>query len=325
MMKIIRSFTELAAGEPNYLVLTVGNFDGLHLGHQRIIGAVIKAAKERQGTPAVMTFDPHPLRVIAPEIAPKQIQTLDQKLATLEKLGVAMTMVVPFTPELARSSARQFAAEILGRRLAVKEIYVGANFVFGHNREGNVELLEQIGRECGFKVACVPEVRFRGLRVSSTLVRDLLVQGRVSLAHRLLNRFYTISGTVVSGRRVGGQLGFPTANLKPENEIVPRFGVYVTYFIVDGQRYRSVTNIGVRPTFDEDARAPTIETYILDFTGDLYARKADIKFCFRLRDEKRFASKEELAAQINRDIAHARRYFDFLERNLVSAEVRSWR
>lgn len=307
-MQAIRGALELAGAGYNYPVITIGNFDGLHLGHRRIIESVVASARRSGGTAAVMTFEPHPLRILAPEKAPDQLQTLEQKLRSLEQLGVDVTLVVPFTKELAACPAREFA-KMLGTKLGAREVHVGQNFSFGRGREGNVDLLKEVGRESGYQVEIIPPVRFRNLIVSSTLIRQLIRQGRVALAARLLGRCYSITGMVVEGRRVGATLGFPTANIAPENEIIPGFGVYVTLIHIDGRRRQSVTNIGLRPTFNAPAAQPTVETFVLDFNQPLYGAKVELEFCFRLRDEKKFPSIEALAAQIERDAARAALYF----------------
>lgn len=298
----------MAGAGYNHPVITIGNFDGLHLGHRRIIESVVASARRSGGTAAVMTFEPHPLRVLAPEKAPDQLQTLEQKLRSLEQLAVDITLIVPFTRELAACPAREFA-KMLGTRLGAREVHVGENFSFGRGREGNVGLLKEVGRELGYAVEIIAPVRFRNLMVSSTLIRQLVRQGRVALAARLLGRCYSITGRVVEGRRVGATLGFPTANIAPDNAIVPGFGVYVTFIHIDGRRHQSVTNIGLRPTFAGLGPQPTIETFVFDLNEPLYGLKVELEFCFRLRDEKRFPSVAALVAQIQRDVARAALYF----------------
>lgn len=263
-----------------------------------------------------MTFDPHPMKVLAPEAKLKQIQTTEQKIAVLKTMGVDLVLIIPFTLELAQCSARDFATQILSETLKVKELYVGTGFAFGKGRQGNVQLLEKIGSEKGFKVGRIDEITFRNMKVSSSAIRQLLLDGRVSFARRLLNRYYSINGTVVSGHQLGSKLGFPTANIESENEIVPKFGVYVTHVLLNGKRYRSVTNIGVRPTFasEQPRHNATIEAYVFDLDETLYGRRVGLDFCLRLRDERKFASKEDLVAQIKKDIALANKYFDRLER-----------
>ncbi len=307
-MQVIRGTPERAGAGYHYPVITIGNFDGLHLGHRRIIESVVTGARRSGGTAAVMTFDPHPLRILAPEKAPSQLQTLEQKIRSLERLEVDLALIVPFTKELAACPAHEFA-QMLGSKLGVKEVHVGENFSFGRGREGNVGLLREVGRQAGYKVEIVGPVKFRNTVVSSTRIRQLVRQGRVALAARLLGRCYSIVGSVVEGRRVGATIGFPTANIAPENEIIPCFGVYVTLVDINGRRYQSVTNIGLRPTFAGPGEQSTIETFVFDFNGPLYGAKVELEFCFRLRDERKFPSVEALVAQIRRDVARAALYF----------------
>lgn len=309
-MEIVRQLENLKPQWP-YPVLTIGNFDGVHKGHQQIIARLIEQARRNQGTRIVLTFDPHPTKILAPYRAPKSIQTLEQKVRTLQDLGVDVLLILPFTHALSQWSARDFAVKILGEGLGVKELYVGADFTFGRGREGHVPLLEEVGREKGFVVGAIPEITFRGLRISSTGIRRYLTNGQVALGRRLLGRPYSIQGIVTTGQRLGTSMGFPTANIQPENEIVPKFGVYITYLYVDGRRYESVTNIGIRPTFNagvEDAE-PTIETFVFGFQGDLYRRSVRLDFCTRLRDERTFPGKEALVAQIQKDVRLSQSYF----------------
>jgi riboflavin kinase/FMN adenylyltransferase len=229
----------------------------------------------------------------------------------LESLGICLTVVIPFDLELARMSAREFATGMLRDRLKIEEIYVGPNFAFGHRREGSFNLLREIGAEKGFTVGRIHQVQFRGSRVSSTAVRQALLCGQAALARRLLARPFSLEGEIVHGTATGSGLRVPTANLRSENELIPRMGVYVTILGADGCRYRSVTNIGVRPTVaSHDATAPvTIETHILDFEQDLYGRQVTLEFLLRLRDERKFQNRDALVAQIRKDVGRARRYF----------------
>jgi riboflavin kinase/FMN adenylyltransferase len=313
-MKVVSRPEDLPHGCPRP-VATIGNFDGVHLGHRRLILDLVARAKEVGGTPAVVTFNPHPLQVLAPDNAPRQIQTLDQKLAVLESLGIELAIVIPFDLRLAQTSAREFAAGMLWERLRLEEIYVGPNFAFGHRREGSFNLLKEIGAEKGFFVGRIHQVQFRGSRVSSTAIRQALVSGQVALARRLLGRPFGLEGRIVHGTATGSALRIPTANLSCENALIPRPGVYVTLMTVDGNRHRSVTNIGVRPTVSQaGSPAPTtVETHILNFSGDIYGRTAALEFLLRLREERRFPGLEALAAQIRRDIARARRYLSLVE------------
>jgi len=312
-MKVVLRLEELPHGCPRP-VATIGNFDGVHLGHQQLMRDIVGRASEISGTPSVVTFHPHPIEVLAPDNAPRQIQTLSQKLATLEALGIRLAVVIPFDTALARMSARDFAAGILWERLGLEEIWVGPNFAFGHRREGSFNLLKEIGAEKGFVVARIHQIQFRGNRVSSTAVRQALVSGQVALARRLLGRPYLLEGEIVHGASVGSGLRIPTANLRSENKLLPRIGVYATLLTLDGRRWQSVTNVGVRPTVaDPAAAAVTVETHVLDFNQDLYGKRVTLEFLIRLREERKFPGKDALVAQIRRDVARARRYFEHLK------------
>jgi riboflavin kinase/FMN adenylyltransferase len=315
-MKVVRRLEDLHHSFPSP-VATIGNFDGVHLGHARLIRDLVRRAEEIQGTPTVVTFHPHPLHVLAPENAPPQIQTLDQKLAFLEKLGLRLVAVIPFTRELARTSARDFAVNTLWETLRLREIYVGPNFAFGYRREGSYLLLKSIGAEKDFSVGRIAQIQFRGHRVSSTIVRQALFSGQVTLARRLLGRPYAMEGEIVHGAAIGKGLRVPTANLRTANELIPRQGVYVSMLTVDGISYRGVTNIGLRPTFHRKGTnpGPTIETHLLDFQGDLYGRRAALELLLYLRGERRFEDTQALVAQIRKDVERARRYFRWYERS----------
>ena len=309
-MKVVSRLEQLPHGCPRP-VATIGNFDGVHLGHQELMHDLVRRAAEIGGTPSVVTFHPHPIQVLAPDNAPRQVQTLKQKLAILESLGIQLVIVIPFDLELAHLSAVDFAGDILWERLGLKEIYVGPNFAFGHRREGSFNLLKEIGAEKGFAVGRIRQIQFRGSRVSSTEVRQALISGQVALARRLLGRPYMLEGEIVHGTATGSGLRLPTANLRTENELIPRRGVYVTLLTVEGNRRQSVTNIGVRPTVTgSGSSAPlTIESHVLDFEQDLYGRRVNLEFFVRLREERRFRDKDALVSQIGRDVARARRYF----------------
>ena len=312
-MKVICRPEDLVPDQPAP-VITIGNFDGVHLGHQNLIKGLVSRAAEIGGTPVVFTFDPHPLQVLAPNNAPLQIQTLDQKLATIESLGIPLILLIPFDMQLAQISARDFAEKILWEKLHPREIYVGPNFAFGNRRQGSFNLLKEIGEEKGFLTGKIHQVQFRGNRVSSTAVRQALISGQVNLARRLLARPFELSGTVVHGTGIGTKFNFPTANLRTPNELLPRQGVYVTLLKVDGRRYRSVTNIGFRPTVNKDEGGdPSIETHILDFSQDIYDREIALEFLVRLRNEQRFSNEQELIRRIKTDIVQARRYFKWLD------------
>ena len=290
-------------------VLTLGVFDGLHLGHQLVMRTVFERAHELNAVPTVITFDPHPRAVVHPESAPPLLQTLDQKVEGFGVLGIQQTIVVRFTEEFSKISARDFLRDVVKERLQAKEVYLGKGFAFGHNREGNIDLLTRVGSELGFVAGEVPEICLRGRRVSSSRIRELLAQGKVNLARRMLGRPYGVEGLVERGAERGRQLGFPTANLHPHNRVIPRNGVYVTGTLIEGQWHRSVTNLGVRPTFGVE-KEPSVETFVMNWEGDLYGDVVRVRFLRRLRDERKFGSIEELKAQIEKDVARAQSYFE---------------
>jgi riboflavin kinase / FMN adenylyltransferase len=312
-MKVIYRLEDLAPEYPSP-VATIGNFDGVHQGHQILIRDLVSRAAKIGGTPVVLTFHPHPLQLLAPNNAPLQIQSLDQRLAVIESLGIPLTVVIPFSTLLAQTSAREFAVDILWDRLHIKEVYVGPNFAFGHRRQGSFNLLKEIGEEKGFLAGKIHQVQFRGNRVSSTAIRQALISGQAGLARRFLARPYALEGTIVHGIGLGTKLQIPTANLRTSNELIPRRGVYVTMLHVEGCSYRGVTNIGFRPTINpEEGASLSIETHILDFDQDVYGKQVTLEFLNRLRDERRFSGQPALVAQIQKDKENARRYFYWLD------------
>jgi len=290
-------------------VLTLGVFDGLHLGHQLIMQTVVERARTAGAVPTVITFEPHPRAVLHPESAPPLLQTFDQKVEALGVLGIEQTIVIRFDQDFAQIRAPDFLREVIAERLHAKEVYLGRGFAFGHDREGNIDLLRTVSQGLGFFADEVAEVRLRGRRVSSSRIRELLQQGRVNFARRMLGRPYGVEGRVVRGANRGATLGFPTANLHPQNRVIPRNGVYVTATLIQGQWRRSVTNIGTRPTFGVDT-ASSVETFVIDWSGDLYGALVRVRFLHRLRAEKKFISLDDLKSQINRDVARARVYFE---------------
>jgi riboflavin kinase / FMN adenylyltransferase len=305
-MRLFHGYENAEIARP--AVLTLGVFDGLHLGHQLIISRVVERARAVGAVPTVVTFDPHPRAVLHPESAPPLLQTFDQKVEAFGVLGVEQTIVVRFTREFAEVSAEEFLRDVVHERLHAKEVYLGRGFAFGRNREGDIHLLRRVSRELGFHADEVPEVRLRGQRISSSRIRELLAAGRVGLARRMLGRPYGVEGRVVRGHERGRTIGFPTANLRPDNRVVPRGGVYVTATLIEGAWRRSVTNVGVRPTFEKEAE-PSVETFVMDWGGDLYGDVVRVRFLHRLRDERRFSSVEDLKRQIDSDAARARKYF----------------
>ncbi len=297
-------------------VLTIGNFDGLHVGHQALVAAVVERGRELGVPTGVYTFDPHPRRVLDPLRAPQLLMSWPQLEALLEQDGVDFLVREPFTPDFARLSAEKFLADVIHGRIAPREIFVGRDFHFGRGASGTDETLTRIGPTLGIRVTVIPQVRADDLDVSSTRVRALIGEGRVEEAARCLGRPYAIWGTVVKGEQRGRTLGFPTANLEVDNELVPANGVYASTarpFASERpgpEEHAAVTNIGTRPTF-KLGRVLT-EAHLLDYSGDLYGKRLELRFHARIRDERRFSGPEELAEQIARDAARARELLDAL-------------
>jgi len=270
---------------------------------------VAERARAIGAVPTVITFDPHPRAVLHPESAPPLLQTFDQKIEALRILGIEQTIIIRFTQEFAQIRAEEFLRDVIGERLQAREVYLGRGFAFGHNREGNIDLLKRVSDQLGFHADEVTEVRLRGRRISSSRVREVLAQGKVNLARRMLGRPYGVEGRVMRGDERGHRLGFPTANLVPQNRVIPLGGVYITATLIDNAWRRSVTNIGTRPTF-ETAAEPLVETHVMNWSGDLYGDVVRVRFLHRLRAEKKFESVERLRQQIETDVGRAHRYFE---------------
>jgi riboflavin kinase / FMN adenylyltransferase len=289
-------------------VLALGNFDGLHRGHLKIVERVRRGAAEHGGTPMAMTFDPHPPRVVRPDKAPPLLMTLPQRLDALERAGMRAVAVVRFTRELSQWEPETFVRAVLVDWLHVSEVWVGANFLFGHDRSGNFSLLRTLGQRYGFRADKIDPVRYKEFVVSSTRIRRLVAEGRVDEAGALLGHSYALAGTIVEGRRRGRELGFPTANLQTDNELIPPHGVYATTLTVDGIVHAAITNVGVNPTFGDNG-ATTIETHVLHYNRELYGQRVQLGFVQRLRDERRFDDVDALRAQIEADCRRAERLF----------------
>ena len=289
-------------------VLALGNFDGLHRGHMKIIDRVRRRAGERGGAPAAMTFDPHPPRVVRPDKAPPLLMTKAQRIEALARSGMQGVAVVRFTPEVSRWEPEVFVRTVLVEWLRVVEVWVGANFLFGHERAGNFSTLRSLGARYGFRAEKIDPVRYKDFVVSSTRVRRLVGEGRVDEAGALLGHHYFVDGTVVRGAGRGRELGYPTANVRTDNELPPPSGVYATTVTIDDIVHASVTNIGMRPTFG-DVERPVIEVHILDATRDIYDRQVRLAFLQRIRDERAFPDVDGLRTQIDADIRSARRLF----------------
>jgi riboflavin kinase/FMN adenylyltransferase len=303
-MERVRLESLVPQGWPSPAV-TIGNFDGVHLGHQALIESAARWARPAGGRTVVLTLDPHPARLLDPARAPATLTTLGQKAELVGALGVDALVVLPFTTELARRPAEEFARLVLAQALQAKRVVVGEGFRFGHQRGGDVKGLETLGAALGFGVESVAPVLYRGRPISSSRVREELARGEVAEARALLGRRFFIDGRVVEGERRGRTLGFPTANLETLNETVPLRGVYAARCRVpSGDWVPAVVNIGRRPTFG--GGAVSLEAHLLDFEGDLYGVDLRTEFAARLREERRFAGAEALVAQIREDVSRAR-------------------
>jgi riboflavin kinase/FMN adenylyltransferase len=315
---VARAVSELAAPRgPS--VVTIGNFDGVHRGHLAILAKTVRRARAVRGTSTLVTLDPHPMKVLHPEHAPPMILPLPERVRLVEEAGIDRMLILPFTLAFSQTPAETFVSEVLVRGLRCRELYMGSNFRFGHNREGGVDLLIKLGPRHGFSADAVKEVHCGDILVSSTRVRRALLDGQAVLAKKLLGRPFALLGRVVRGEGRGRSLDFPTANLEVENELVPREGVYITRAVVGGSSasdeashlggapYAAATNIGRRPTFGGESRV--VEAHLLDFSGDLYNQSLRLEFMKRLRREQRFSGPEELHRQILRDVAKVRAYF----------------
>ena len=292
-------------------VLALGNFDGLHRGHRKILDRMRRVAEERGATSVIMTFDPHPPRVVRPDKAPPLLMTKTQKLEAIAEAGVQGAAIVRFTPELSNWEPETFVRTVLVDWLRVAEVWVGANFLFGHDRSGNFSMLRVLGARYGFKAEKIDPVRYKDFVVSSTRIRRLVGEGRVDEAGALLGHQYFLDGTVMRGDQRGRTIGFPTANLCSENELLPPHGVYATTARIADIVHPSITNVGTRPTVDASGRT-VVETHIFNVDRDLYGQPIRIGFVQRLRDERTFESLDLLRAQIEADCQRARMLFNRL-------------
>jgi len=304
-MKVIKNGKDFPSFPKNTSV-AIGNFDGLHLGHQKILNVLLEEAEKKNILPVVLTFSPHPKKVVGKGQI-YMLQSLDQRLREIGRFPIYATFILNFDKKLANRSAQDFLENLVLKPLKAQEIIVGENFCFGRNREGCTATLKKLAPKLGFDVCSVPPVSVDGIVVSSSNIRKLLWEGEVEKAAIQLGRFYEIEGEVIKGRSRGKQLGFPTANIKTPNEITPD-GVFLSQVTIHGADYPSLTNIGTCPTFQQKGR--NIETYILFFDSDLYGKKIHIRFLKKVRDEIHFDSPEELSDQIQRDIHSAEVYFN---------------
>lgn len=306
-MQILRSVPD-AASSP--VALTIGNFDGVHLGHQAML-AKLRAAASARGLPAcVMTFEPHPREFFAPDQAPVRLTSMREKLELLRQHGVARTHVLRFNFALAQVTAADFIGRILVRGLGVRWLQVGDDFRFGARRAGDLAMLRAQAAEQGYEVESMATVELDGARVSSTAVRDALAAGDVEKAERLLGRPYSISGRVIGGDRLGRQLGFPTANVQMKHNRPPLTGIFAVQFVrADGRPLQGVASLGVRPTVKAQGSAPVLEVYIFDFKEEVYGELVRVDFLHKFRDEAKYVDLDTLKAQIARDVADTRAYF----------------
>lgn len=301
-MEILRHIEarDLSLSNP---ILTMGNFDGIHLGHQVLLRRVVGDARVQGGTSVVMTFEPHPLRILAPRRAPRLILTHKDKMRLLQTFGVDVTIIQAFDATFAKVEAEEFVRRYLIGRIKIRKMWVGRDLRFGKGRKGGVEDLIRWGKEGGFEVGIVEAVEIEGDRVSSSRIRELIEKGAVHEVHRFLGRYHFVSGRVVRGHQRGKQLGFPTANIVTRTEVLPRDGIYATFLQVDGREWPSVTNIGLNPTFGDGPR--TVECYIFDFSGDLYGSPVRLYFVERIREERKFPSADLLVEQMKKDVLNA--------------------
>jgi len=307
-MKILRSIQELE-GIPGRLCIAIGFFDGVHLGHQQVIRQTLADARHHEATTLVVTFDRHPNAVVAPDRVPPLIYSLPQKLRAVEALGADCLLLIHFDEAFSRQPAEVFVRSLAPKPGRLQSLCVGADFVFGYKRGGNVTLLRQLGQELGFIVHGIAAVSLDGKAVSSTRIREVISSGDLDAAGQMLGRGYSIAGEVVRGDQVGKKLGFPTANLDVAGLVLPPRGVYAAHARHGNQDYRAAVNIGVRPTITDAQPQIRVEAHLLDFSGELYGEEIELTFVEKLREEQKFASLEELKSQIARDVQKARGMF----------------
>jgi len=304
-MKIFNSIDEIQI--PEETVAALGNFDGLHIGHQELIRRAVRSAKIAGLKSAVFTFSNHPKNVIGGRLVIRNILSWEDKVALIKSFGVDYLVSIPFDRHMLKMEPEDFIEQILMGKLNMREAYCGFNFRFGHMARGNPELLMKVGLQENFGIHVLEPIKIDGTIVSSSLMRELISQGRVAECEKFLGRYYSIKGTVVTGNKIGRTIGFPTSNIiLDEGMVTPANGVYVTYCIYNNVRYKGVTNVGIKPTIGDNKH--TIETHIFDFNYDIYGKDIRVEFLMKLRDEMKFASVDELAAQIAKDSAMAKEF-----------------
>ena len=306
-MIIIEDINQIITPYKN-AVITIGNFDGVHLGHQELFRNLNEKAVALNGTSIAMTFEPHPVRVLKKNNHLPLITLYEQKVELIKKTGIDVLICIPFTQEFAAIPAEKFVEDILVKRIGIKAIAVGEDYTFGKNRVGNIDLLKMLGNKCGFEVIVINELHISNTypeKISSTKIRELVMAGKVAESQKLLGRHYQIRGKVETGRDRGGKLlGFPTANINLYDELRPEIGVYAVTVECKGEKFKGVANIGYSPTFDDNIF--TVEVHILDFEENIYGQKIRVNFIDRLRNEKKFSNLSELSEQIKKDITKAR-------------------
>jgi riboflavin kinase / FMN adenylyltransferase len=304
-MQLFRTFEELARHSQK-VCLAIGVFDGVHLGHQRVIGQARNDARTTGGTSVVLSFDPHPLRVLRPDKAPLLLTSTDHKVALMGKLGADACLLLTFDKEFSLTTPEQFIDTVARQTNHLQEICVGTRFRFGHDRAGDVKLMEALAPKYGFVAKEIKSVMLGDEMISSTAIRQHVLNGQLDRAAEMLGRPFSILGTVEPGDHRGREIGFPTANLNPHNEVLPPDGVYAVRVVIGSERLGGVVNIGVRPTFTDIPPRRVLEVHILDVTRELYGHDIEVVFVSKLRNEQKFASVEELKAQISADIGTAR-------------------
>jgi riboflavin kinase/FMN adenylyltransferase len=304
-VRTLHSISELAH-LPGPLFLAIGVFDGVHLGHQSVISTSTRHARSANGTPVVITFDPHPLKVLRPQNAPHLLTATQHKIALIRDLGVEHLLVIPFDKNFAATPPENFIERLVMDSNPLGEICVGHEWSFGKDRRGNLDLLEKLGAQFDFHVVAIPPVKVDGAVVSSTAIRRAVEKGDLATAAAMLGRDYTILGTVVAGGKIGKKLGYPTANLSAHSEQFPPNGVYFAEATLDGALYPGVVNLGYRPTVSSGKPERVLEIYLLDFDRDIYGKDVEVRFIRYLRPEQKFDSLEALVRQIERDVRQAR-------------------
>ena len=310
-MRIVSTLRELGISQAPSVV-TIGNFDGVHLAHQKLLRRVVEVARPKGALATAITFEPHPIKVLAPDHAPKLLTPLDRKIELIRANGIDLLVVLPFTRELARQSPLEFVRQVLVDPLRASSVHVGPNFRFGYRQSGDTEILEELGKQEGFQVEVVPLLFMRGDRVSSTRIRQLLTEGLVHKANRLLGRPFSTSGPIVAGMGVGRKHTVPTLNLAPIEEQLPKVGVYVSHTLLAGASHDSVTNVGFKPTFGDHRL--TVETFLLNFSGEIRVAQMEIEFLYRLRDEMKFQNPAILKVQIQEDARRSLKFFRLLKK-----------